>query len=230
MTHYLYCITNKNNNKSYVGQTVNVEDRWKNHIYDAKRMEGKSAAVRKSAFQNAIAKYGEDDFVWQVIDECETIEEANDLEEFYIAYLCTLAPFGYNILPGGNNRRIHESSKKKISETLKKTSSFIGKKGKDHPNFGRKLTKERKEHLSKIRSGDNGPGKKITSKIAREIYLEYLNNDNLTSMDLVRKYGLKKGAILNILSKWCWKDATKDLPDIIMKKGQNRNKRPRKAS
>jgi Mor family transcriptional regulator len=34
---------------------------------------------------------------------------------------------------------------------------------------------------------------------------------------LSEKYGLKKVAILNILNKKCWKDATKDLPNVNIK-------------
>ena len=30
----------------------------------------------------------------------------------------------------------------------------------------------------------------------------------------MKKYPLKRGAILNILNKRCWRQATKDLPDI----------------
>jgi len=214
MTYYIYCITNKLNNKSYVGQSVDVEERWKNHIYDAKRKNGKTAQNKKFAIQNAILKYGEDNLIWQIIDQLKTLEEANEAEEFYIAYLQTLATNGYNLLPGGNNRTLLEISKQKISDTLKKTSFFVGKKGEDHPNFGTKQSEERKLENSLRFSGDSGSGKKIDSTIARQIYIDYMSDITISLKDLVEKYNIKKSAISNITHKKCWKEVTKDLPDI----------------
>lgn len=214
MTVYLYCITNKINNKSYVGQSIDVNDRWDDHIKDAQREIGKTANTKKFAIHNAIAKYGVPGFTWQVIDQVETVDEANEAEEFFITYLNTMAPNGYNLTSGGGNARPSETTKKKISEKLKIVGSFVGKSGPDHPNFGTKQSEERKQATSKRLSGDGGPGKKINSQIAREIYLTCLNNPSMYLQDLSNLYGLKRSAIHNIIRKKCWKDATKDLPPI----------------
>ncbi len=161
MTHEIYCITNKANNKSYIGQSIDATERWKDHVYDAKRQIGKTAISKKFPIHNAIAKYGTDGFVWQVIDHCDNISDANELEEFYIAYLQTLAPNGYNLLPGGNNRTLLANSRKKISDTLKKTSYFIGKKGPEHPNYGTTQSEKRKKANSLRFSGDGSSVKKM---------------------------------------------------------------------
>lgn len=203
----IYCVTNKLNNKSYIGQSVNVEKRWKDHT------DNLNYSYKKFAFQNAIVKYGPDNFIWQVIEEFETLDECNDAEEFYVAYFNTLAPNGYNLLPGGNNRKCHESTKKKISETLKTTGSFVGKKGPAHPNYGKKLSAARIAKLVINNSGDNCTIKKINSTIAREIYLEYINNQTKI-IDLVTKFGIAKNSIRNILNKKSWKKALEDLPAI----------------
>jgi len=217
MTYYIYCITNKINNKSYVGQSIDTEERWKDHISDAFRKVGKTAVSKKYAIHNAIAKYSVDSFLWQVIDQYDTLDEANEAEEFYIAYFQTLAPNGYNLHPGGRNKKPSQATKDKIREKLKIVGSFVGKRGPDHPNFGTKFSEERKMEQSKRLSGDNGPGKKITSIIARQIYLDYLENTHIKIIELAEKYGLKHGATLNILNKKCWKDATKDLPAVNLK-------------
>lgn len=216
MIWYIYCITNKINKKSYVGQTVDINERWKNHVRNAKH-ENLSYLKKKFAIQNAILKYGKDAFEWQIIDQFNTLEEANEAEEFYIAYLQTLTPNGYNILRGGNNRQCREETKKKISETLKITGSFVGKKGSLHPNYGTHLSEERKQKQSIALSSDNGPNKKITSIIAKQIYLEYLNNQNISAQDLATKYGLGKSTICNILHKKSWKKVLKDLPDLTIR-------------
>jgi group I intron endonuclease len=198
---------------SYVGQSVDGIERWKDHLYEAFRTTGK-IAKKKKRFLNALRLHGREGFMWQIIDHCETLEEANELEEFYISYLGTLTPNGYNLLPGGNNRRLSEKTKKQIGETLKTTSFFVGKRGKDHPNFGTHISEERKKTQSIRFSGDGSSGKKINSQTARQLYLDYLHDDTTSSRSLGLKYGLKKGATFNILSKKCWKDATRDLPDI----------------
>jgi Mor family transcriptional regulator len=131
--------------------------------------------------------------------------------------LQTLAPNGYNLLPGGNNRHPTEATKQKIANTLKITGFFVGKKGKAHPNFGKPQTEKQKLENSLRFSGDGSSGKKINSQIARQIYLDYLNDNTISSIYLSEKYGLKKVAILNILNKKCWKDATKDLPNVNIK-------------
>jgi group I intron endonuclease len=214
MVYSIYCITINDTGKSYVGQSKDVEGRWNNHRYDAMRDPTLKTSNKRSAIHNALRKYGCDNALWQVIDECETIEEANELEEFYVAYIQTLAPNGYNLLPGGNNHTPNQETKDKISEKLKVVGSFVGKKGAAHPNFGTTLSEERKANLSEQFSGDGSAGKKINSEIARQIYLDFLEHDEWTTTDLMEHYTLKKGALLNILNKKCWKDATVDLPDV----------------
>jgi group I intron endonuclease len=223
MDYSIYCITNKLNGKSYIGQSCKVEERWKNHILDAKRVVGKTVASKKYALQNAILKYGEDNFSWEIIKIVETLDEVNQAEEFYIAYLQTLFPNGYNLLPGGKNRHPTEIVKQKISDTLKITSFFIGKKGADHPNYGRHITEEIKIKQRAKLSGDNGPNKKITSEIAKEIYLKCLNDSTLTAKDLATEYRIGHSTVLNILNKKSWKKVLNDLPTIILKRGSNKH-------
>ena len=203
----IYRITNKLNNKCYIGQSANVEQRWKEHL------DNLTYPYKRFAFQNALIKYGVDNFIWEVIENFLTLEEVNNAEECYIYHFNTLVPNGYNLLPGGNNRACHESTKKKISEKLKVVGSFVGKKGSDHPNYGTKLSEERKLKISIQNSGDNCATKKINSTIAREVYLERLNN-NTSVENLVIKFGIANSSIRNILSKRSWKDALSDLPKI----------------
>lgn len=200
------------NNKSYVGQSSNFEKRKRNHISNANNKH------KRSGFQSAIKKYGEEAFVWQILETHTSLDDCNEAEEFFIAYLGTLAPNGYNLIRGGNNHEPTEDVKKRISEKLKTTGFFIGKKGKDHPNFGTKISQERKSAQSKSLSGENGPGCKLTTTEVRSLYQDYI--DGFTPAELIIKYNLSsKVTITNIMNKRHWKDATKDLPDVDTKKG-----------
>ena len=216
--YIIYCSTNQINYKSYIGQTSNFEERKKSHIRNSiKNYKNKC----KNAFQKALYKYGVENFNWEIICECSSVEEANEMEEYYILFLNTLSPNGYNLKSGGKNHLMSKEVREKIKEKLKIVGTFIGKKGKDHPNFGKKLSKERKQQLSFIKSGENGSNTKLTKEQVIEIYNFGLNGLNAAQ---IGKYLLlnnvfvpAKNTILNILNKQSWKEVLKNLPKINVK-------------
>ena len=86
----IYKITNKFNDKIYVGQTTRtVEVRFKEH------------RCADSHLGNAIREYGEKNFTLEIIEECETREQLNEREIFWIAYFNCKHPNGYNHTDGG---------------------------------------------------------------------------------------------------------------------------------
>ena len=107
---YIYTITNKTDNKIYVGQTVqDVEMRWKDHLK-------KRSNCRY--LKSAINKYGVDNFVFKLV--CITFDDKlDDMEIQYIEKYKSLVPNGYNLRRGGNSGRHHAETKQKISDTLK---------------------------------------------------------------------------------------------------------------
>lgn len=108
----IYKITNKINGKVYIGQTVQLlYVRWRDHCRGDKQ--------RESYLHRAIQKYGIDNFIVEQIDIAGTQDGLNTLEEFYITKFKSLAPDGYNLLPGGGNRRHHPETRERIREKLK---------------------------------------------------------------------------------------------------------------
>ena len=105
----IYKITNLINGKIYVGQSIDIADRWKQHIYKAFNCNEKAYT---SAIHNAFRKYGVENFKLEIIEEC-LAEELDSKEKFWIKELNSLYPNGYNILPGGQKgkRRIYPCSK-----------------------------------------------------------------------------------------------------------------------
>lgn len=86
--------------KSYIGQTTTNPSR---------RANGGVGYQGCTAFYNAIQKYGWENFQLEILQEVESdnlIEELNQLEIDYIQKLNTLIPFGYNMLEGGNNKSL----------------------------------------------------------------------------------------------------------------------------
>lgn len=97
----IYKITNKINGKIYVGQSIDIEERWKQHEYKAFNT---NSNAYNSAIHQAFRKYGVENFEYQVIELC-SVEELDEKEIYWIDKLGTLSPNGYNILPGGQKTR-----------------------------------------------------------------------------------------------------------------------------
>ena len=97
----VYKITNKINNKSYIGSSIRVEKRWAQH---------KNVAFNQNDTQynyplyKAFRKYGYENFKYEVlIDKINDIEALNQFEIYFIKLFNTQRPNGYNIEPGGKN-------------------------------------------------------------------------------------------------------------------------------
>ena len=91
----IYKITNKINNKIYIGQTIHtLLYRWNNHI----RASNRGSNIY---FHKTIRKYGKENFIVEEIDQAESKNELNLLEIQYIKQYNSLAPNGYNTSTGG---------------------------------------------------------------------------------------------------------------------------------
>lgn len=92
----IYKIENKINGKVYIGQSINIEQRWYNHEKELNRN-----SHHNKHLQHAWNKYGKDQFVFAIIEEC-VIDNIDDREIFWINELKSTDPNnGYNITIGG---------------------------------------------------------------------------------------------------------------------------------
>ncbi len=98
----IYIIINKINNKIYIGQSINIEKRIKEHFWKAQNEKDISY---NTAIHQAIRKHGKENFEWKVLEECN-IEDIDKLEQEYIEKYNSLVPDGYNILIGGQKNRV----------------------------------------------------------------------------------------------------------------------------
>lgn len=100
-TSGIYKIINKINNKIYVGQSIDIQERWYQHKYKA---FDKNEIGYNSAIHLAMRKYGVENFSIEIIEECAP-ELLDERERFWIKKLNCLSPNGYNILEGGQKKR-----------------------------------------------------------------------------------------------------------------------------
>ncbi|MDD4242716.1 MAG: GIY-YIG nuclease family protein [Bacilli bacterium] len=105
-TYIIYKYTSPSG-KGYIGQTCQQDVRARCH---------KSKNSPCIALSNSIKKYGYENFLYEILEEDLTLEEANIFEELYINEHNTLAPNGYNLTTGGNNYIRSDDTRRKMSK------------------------------------------------------------------------------------------------------------------
>lgn len=90
----IYKITNQTNQMCYIGQSVDIANRWKDH---AKHGLGIDAPATNKLY-NAMQKDGIWNFSWEVLEECSR-DKLNEMERYYIDLYQSEA-FGYNSTRG----------------------------------------------------------------------------------------------------------------------------------
>ena len=87
---WIYKITNIQNNKVYIGQTIRpIKDRFHRHLNDALNN------VLDTHFARAIRKYGKENFIIEEIDSAIDQDELNKKEQYWINYYNSVND-GYN--------------------------------------------------------------------------------------------------------------------------------------
>jgi group I intron endonuclease len=147
---WIYCIENKLNNKKYIGETVrHFKERWRYHKYLLSKNNHTNPHL-----QNAWNKYGEDNFIFYTIEECNN-NESNQKEIYWINILDTINN-GYDITNGGKGTsgwKASEETKQKHREQMlnmsDETRNKLKEKAKGNKNSeGICFTKERKQRIS----------------------------------------------------------------------------------
>lgn len=160
----VYVRTNLINGKQYVGQTTDFENREETWRY--------SNDYAGSLINRAREKYGYDNWSVKVLVECDTQDELNKWESYFIKELNTFKPNGYNLTYGGDGCsgfKHSEETKKKISDAHKGKNTgqrpdwvrrkiSEGHKGQKptYGHLGKKHSEETKRLLSDINKGKPG--------------------------------------------------------------------------
>lgn len=104
----IYKIQNNKNGKIYIGQSIHLEQRWREHLI----------LLRKNKHYNrhlqfAYNKYGEDSFTFTVIQTCDECD-LDFYENKYIVEFNSVLN-GYNLTYGGESSDKSEETKEKLS-------------------------------------------------------------------------------------------------------------------
>ena len=113
----MFCVLD---GKAYVGQTTQAfktrrDAHYRNCVRSVKR--------RGRYFAKALLKHGKDNFVWTVLSFHSNQNELDKAEEYWVDFLNTLVPNGYNLKAGGGGRGKHSQALIEINRQLQ-----LGKK------------------------------------------------------------------------------------------------------
>ena len=163
----IYKITNKENGKVYIGSSIDINRRWKDHIYNLKK-----EAHHNPYLQHAWDKYGEDSFLFEIMEEID-IELLTIKEQFWMDNYKS-----YNREYGYNNMFIADSCHKHSDETKQKLKEIHSiRPRKPHSEE----TKKKQSEAAKNRTGDPyWKGKKMSEKLVsqmRERAIEWFKNN-----------------------------------------------------
>lgn len=106
----IYKIENKINGKVYIGQSIDVYKRWKQHTCELNK-----GSHHNVLLQNSWNKYGEDNFIFKLLKTCERVE----LDYFEECLVKEYDSFnsGFNLNSGGKSfREISDETRKKLSD------------------------------------------------------------------------------------------------------------------
>lgn len=98
----IYLYLNKINGKAYIGQSININKRYREHKNAAYNVNNKDYNL---PIHRAIRKYGLDNFEFIILEECEQ-SELNSKEIYWIKQYDSYQS-GYNATEGGNESHIH---------------------------------------------------------------------------------------------------------------------------
>ena len=169
----IYCIENIVTNKKYIGQSVDIDTRWKKHKYELNRDNHKNKYL-----QSAWNKYGEDKFKFYILELCSE-EELDEKEIYWIEHYNTVdRELGYNLKTGGSGgckftdevrehlSQVHKEickdpeerkrMKQMIDDLWANEEYRKSRSGENHPLYGKHHSEETKKKLSESLKGRKG--------------------------------------------------------------------------
>jgi len=224
MTCGIYKITNKQNDKFYVGSSTNIERRWYSHKSYLRRN-----AHPNKHLQNAWNKYGEECFVFSVLQETEEDMLLDKEQEIIDESNCCDKKVGYNkSLTAGSPMKGRKHSPETI-EKIKQASTgrkhtqksrekiSSSNKGKKRSNEARRKMSEAKKGITpaaayipmsqegrkknseyaKTRKGHKNPNTRLTPEQIENMKKDF-DNSGLTNGDIAKKYGVSLSTVKRI--------------------------------
>ena len=201
-------------NKKYIGITNDFEKRKYVHNHNIN-------TKLKTKFLDALRKYGFENFKWEIIFEVSSWEEACILEKKIIKELNTTDK-GYNMTEGGEGILGYSHTEEAIVKM--KTDPRRSHKGQNNPRYGKKVSTETRQKISKRNKGKTyseetkqkmktkrktqfPPGAKLTTENVIEI--KNLLSKNVLDKQIAKMFDISESTVYYIKTNRTWKNIQK---------------------
>lgn len=201
----IYIIKNDINEKVYIGQSLNSEERFKSHCKKNKD---------NSLIDYAIQKYGKQHFWYEILEK--QIVNYNEREKYWIMSYNSLTPNGYNVLKGGDeppykkgdehpSTKISDENVELLKEDLRYTSISLNSLAKKY-GISKKQVLRINQGISRVSVNETYPIRKnpnINGKLTEEDVdniLEILKFTYRYNGDIAKQFGVNAKTI-NAINK-----------------------------
>ena len=223
----IYCYTNLINNKKYIGQTINPQQRFNAH---KSAVTNTTSAEYDAPIHRAMRKYGYENFEYSVLaqlNDDRDIDLLNEIERYYISKFDSRIPNGYNILQGGKNsdrpsmefeekeRRIWDQAELSKEEVIELRKAFANKmspkqiydaqyKNRLHFQSFMNIWTGKRYGLIMPEVFENRSHTKLNEDIVRAIRRDRAET-GASYQKLADKYSISKATIADIVNLRTWK-------------------------
>lgn len=204
----IYQIKNVVNGKIYVGSSINMDSRWSNH-----KTALRGNYHHGTYLQRAWGKYGEDNFLFSIVEEMPFSEDATlrEVENYYFnklkpeyneAKYATRSPWYKRHFPKEMKEKMRKSKtgdkhwnygKHHSEETRAKISAS---------HVGKRIPKDVRERMGS--KGEKNPKSKLTERDV--FFIKYFKRKcNVPSKKIAAYYKVHESTIHNAISGRTWK-------------------------
>lgn len=178
----IYCIENKVNGKKYVGKSIDIQHRWKEH-----KMQLNNGNHVNSYLQHSWDKYGSDSFEFSILEECSD-GDLNEREKYWIEFYDSFNS-GFNLTCGGDG-----------GNTIA---------GYTDEELRRYKEKKHRVHQQTALKGEEAPQAKLTKVEVEEIIQRMLNGE--FSIDIANDYNVNYATVHDIRAHNTWNSLTEGI-------------------
>lgn len=200
----IYVIKNDINDKLYIGQSLDAEERFKSHC--------KPSNKDNSIIDSAIKTYGKEHFWVEILEK--QIINYNEREQYWISYYNTLIPNGYNIMKGGEcppifsgnnhpNCKLSDEDLVLLKYDLKNSKLPLGEIASKY-NISKKQVLRINQGISRADINEEYPIRKtpnMNGKLSKEdvdLIIDLLKNTYFFNGEIARRFGVEVHAISKI--------------------------------